>query len=238
MRSRTLLAAFAFLWLCALPARAETPPPAASIFFDSRVAAMAEALARGDASAAARAVAEGADPNGRGFGGWTPAHYVCAYSHDLSLASLRALRSAGASLEARADDGQTPLGAALERSSPAAAKVLLSLGANPSAPARGGKPPLLLAIERSDAAGFDLLLRSGAAVSWPPSSSADPGRASLALARAGRWDWISRMRSFGKISPRGEPSELYALACASAAPSAKAFRDQARAARAPLPCER
>ncbi len=103
----------------------------------------------------------GADPRARDHEGNTPLHHA-ARSTDPGVVAL--LRDAAAELEARNDEGLTPLGVACTAGNWRLAKFLLERGA--SAHAADATPALLAAArgDEDDAAGVQLLLRHKAKV--------------------------------------------------------------------------
>ncbi len=113
-------------------------------------------------------LANGADPRVTDRDGNTPLH-LAARSSDPGVAAL--LGDAAADLEARNDDGLTPLGVACAAGNWRLAKFLLERGAR--ADAEGGTPALLGAAggDEDDAAGVQLLIRHKARV-----DARDPAR--------------------------------------------------------------
>ena len=106
-------------------------------------------------------LANGADPRARDHEGNTPLHHA-ARSTDPGVAAL--LRDAAAELDARNDEGLTPLGIACAAGNWRLAKFLLERGA---APHPVDATPALLAAasgDEDDAAGVQLLLRHRARV--------------------------------------------------------------------------
>ncbi|TDK30624.1 hypothetical protein E2F49_09645 [Luteimonas terrae] len=106
-------------------------------------------------------LANGADPRITDHEGNTPLH-LAARSSDPGVAAL--LRDAAAELEARNQDGLTPLGMACAVGNWRLAKFLLERGARPEI--EGGTPALLAAAggDEDDAAGVQLLIKQKARV--------------------------------------------------------------------------
>ena len=147
--------------LCSYESFAQIKPPeASSIFRDSKVAAMAENLAKGDYNAVMLAKSQGVDINSKGKEGIRPIHYVASWAHEQSVGSLRALVSAGAETNVTDDSGRTPLGISAARSGHTAISVLVGAGARPSDPSQG-KLPAIIAAESKQEVNFEILVNSG-----------------------------------------------------------------------------
>ena len=84
-------------------------------------------------------LANGADPNAKKGGGWTPLHLTATANNP---AVAKSLLANGAKVDAVIIDGRTPLHLAVTNDSPAIAKLLLSNGADPNAKAKDGSIPL------------------------------------------------------------------------------------------------
>ena len=124
-------------------------------------------------------LANGADARGRDRDGNSPLHHA-ARSSDPGVAAL--LRDAGAELDARNDEGVTPLGVACASGNWRLARFLLELGARPEV--AEAVPALLSAAggDDDDASGVQLLLKHKARVDARDAN----GRSALhAAARAG-----------------------------------------------------
>ncbi len=106
-------------------------------------------------------LANGADPRVRDRDGNTPLHHA-ARSSDPGVAAL--LRDAAAELEARNEEGLTPLGVACAAGNWRLARFLIERGATPQP--EGATPALLAAagIDEDDVAGVQLLLKHKARV--------------------------------------------------------------------------
>jgi len=94
---------------------------------------------RGQADVAEFLLEKGANPNARGED-WTPLHLAAEESGD-SAETVEVLLRYGGEVDARLDDGQTPLMCAAYRGNPEAVRVLLDAGADVSARTKGGGPP-------------------------------------------------------------------------------------------------
>ena len=102
-------------------------------------------------------VRRGADVHARNDEGFTPLHLACGAHAVDTLAGL------GAKIDARADNGDTPLlTAAKEADRADVAAALLRHGADPNARDRRGISALALAIERQDEDMQRVLKRAGA----------------------------------------------------------------------------
>lgn len=214
---RLAACALASLLLWGAPdARAQEPPRASSVFMNPEAARMAEDLAKGMPNAVLLGRSQGVPMDARGRGGMRPIHYVTAYAHERSLASLRALANAGADIEIADDSGRTPLGLASERRDGEATRILLGFGAQPSRPSEG-KLPIAIAIEAGNKAAFEALATSGS----PLFGSGFPrGSAARELLAASRSDWLFWMASRGMLSGRGLGADFWRELCSD--PSAAA----------------
>lgn len=142
-------------------------------------------------------LANGADPRARDHEGNTPLHHA-ARSTDPGVAAL--LRDAAAELDARNDDGLTPLGVACAAGNWRLARFLLERGA--AAHAEGATPALLAAAggDEDDPAGVQLLLKHKAKI------DAQDARGRTALheaAHAGHAEILAALLAAGaQVDPR------------------------------------
>ncbi|KRE94439.1 hypothetical protein ASG87_17705 [Frateuria sp. Soil773] len=135
------------------------------VFPDTRVAALADAAAAGNAADVRSLVAGGADPNAHGEHGVTLLEWALLQKN---LAGLRALLDAGARPGQPGIGGATVLHMAAMADDPAYLRLLLDHGADPNAPhGSTGAPPLAAALMNPREDAFDLLL----------AHHADPNRA-------------------------------------------------------------
>ncbi len=118
------------------------------------------AAERGDAAAFKSALASG-DVNGTDGHGLTALAVAARAGH---LPLVEALLAAGAKPEARAEDGDTPIGGAVRRKQADAVRALVGHGANPNTPQSRGTLPLMLAAEIGAADVAGALLTGGAKV--------------------------------------------------------------------------
>lgn len=197
---------------------AAQPPAASSIFRNPQAASMADALARGDSNAAMLGVARKVDPNISGLAGIRPIHYVVSYADDLSLASLRALIGAGADVNAKMDNGSTPLGLAAERATADALGILLGSRANPKLESHG-RLPIQIAMAGGHRKSFELLAMAGSPLSGPSYAT---GSAAQDLARTGKNDWLLWMAQRGLVASGSLPQTFWSDICSSSDPSAAA----------------
>ncbi len=122
---------------------------------------LAQAAARGDATAVRRLLASGADPNG--FDGHGATALIMA-ARAGQVAALEELIAAGAdpNLRDRRSTGWTPLMHAVHKRRTAAARALLDHGAEPNAGTPGGVTALMMAAAYGDTPTVRLLLDRGA----------------------------------------------------------------------------
>lgn len=122
------------------------------------------AVYRGDLDAVQRVLARGVSPDQR-WGSQTPLMVVLdeppAYFGLTEQAIAEALLDAGASVDARDEDGRSPLHYAT-LSGPGATALLLKRGANVNAVASNGETPLHHAVQRESVEVVHLLLNGGA----------------------------------------------------------------------------
>ena len=112
--------------------------------------------------AASVLIANGAEVNAKGNGGWTPLHYA-ARGNAAAVAKL--LIANGAEVNAKDNGGWTPLHYAAEHSTAAVAKLLIAKGAAVNAKGKGrDTTPLHKAAEDNAAAVAKLLIDNGAEV--------------------------------------------------------------------------
>jgi uncharacterized protein len=161
---RVLLALASFV-LAAHAAFAMTQADPRKIFPDPKAAALADAVAAGDAAKVKALVAAGADPNARGERGVTLLEWSLLQQSPRGLA---ALLENGADATQPGVGGATPLHIAAMANDPQYLRVLLDHRADPNAPhGTTGEPPLSAALMNPDGTAFDLLLQH----------HADPNRA-------------------------------------------------------------
>lgn len=215
----TALASWAALALT-LPAQAQTPPPASTVFPDPATAQMAESLAKGDPQAVLLGISRGVSPDARGYRGQRPIHYVSRYANELSMGSLRALIAAGADPNLADDEGRTALGWAALRNDAEAARVLLGSGADPKA-LSSGKLPIVLSIEAGARAPFEVL-----AVSGSPLMGAGFARGGAAsdLLGSGKTDWVLWLGQRGLLNARSQGPLFWSSLCPDPSPPAAALR--------------
>ncbi|KAJ8602072.1 hypothetical protein CTAYLR_001606 [Chrysophaeum taylorii] len=130
-----------------LEAMLEARTPTAALHAAARV---------GDFKGICEALAAGADPDGEG-GSSSPLHVVCGGAAD-ATAAIRALCDFGATLEARDEEGNTPLHAAAKAGNAASVAALLRGGADAAAVNARADTPLHLAVGQC----AQLLVRYGA----------------------------------------------------------------------------
>jgi len=135
------------------------------IFPDPKVAALAAAVADGDAAKIKAEIAAGADPNGRGDRDVTLLEWALLRQSPRGLA---ALLENGADASRPGVGGATVLHMAAMANDAQYLRILLDHDADPNAPhGVTGEPPLAAALMNPDNAAFDLLLQH----------KADPNRA-------------------------------------------------------------
>jgi len=146
-----------------LAAMSETDPT--KIFPDPKVAALAAAVADGDAARVKAEIAAGADPNGRGERDVTLLEWALLRQSPRGLA---ALLENGADASRPGVGGATVLHMAAMANDATYLRILLEHRADPNAPhGTTGEPPLSAALKNVDGAALDLLLKY----------KADPNRA-------------------------------------------------------------
>jgi ankyrin repeat protein len=122
---------------------------------------LVRAAAKGDDREVERILARGTDPNEADSSGWTALHAAATRNH---VDVVRRLLSSGADVDARTEDGVTPLLNAACAGRPVI-EALLAAGANAAAKDRGqGWRPLDRFADYANAAGVELVLKAGADV--------------------------------------------------------------------------
>jgi ankyrin repeat protein len=119
------------------------------------------AVRQGDAAAARRILAQGADVNAAAADGTTPLHWA-AHRDDVEL--VRLLLGAGADVTAGNRYGVTPLALACTNGSRAVADALLEAGADPNTASAEGETVLMAAARTGSADLVRLLIEYGADV--------------------------------------------------------------------------
>ncbi|SFR94063.1 hypothetical protein SAMN05216570_0927 [Dyella sp. OK004] len=129
---------------------------ASKVFSDSRVVALLDAAATGDAARVRSLAAAGADINAQGDRGVTPLEWTLLHQ---DLRGMNALLQAGADPTRPGVGGATVLHLAAMANDPAYLKSLLDHGADPNAPHGVTQaPPLAAALMNPKDDAFDLLL--------------------------------------------------------------------------------
>lgn len=139
------------------------------------------AVQQGNAEMVKSLLAASADVNAVDNEGWTPLHYTVNYHDDLEHDFpdiARLLIEAGANIDAREEDGDTPLSIAAMNQKPATFAVLMAAKADPNLAANDGRTPLIYAAEAGNSTMVSALLDAGANIN----ASDNDGRTALHFA--------------------------------------------------------